>query len=455
LMLLSSTSTDGSFVGQSDKPAADAQLVALVGEIVVLQNPDDGQFLSDGRPRKTSDNTVTPDLGATAFALDVLARARAAGGPVPSNVIDRAAGFLLSKLRRVGDCQRSQIYALAVLAKLDLIGGALLRNTAAACIPSIANDATSKVMLASVYTSFGFAKEAQDLLGATHPEELPSLGDDPAEAARTATLVLENPTGHVDVKKLLARVGLAGTGQFANLATSSWLARAAVAASAILDKGERPFSVSDVAIAPPQLIGRVAADGLTLKRLAASDVPSTGVLITNRGGTELQATLAVDGVPVMADRANSANYAIMVQANGLNIDPDRPLQLRQLDPVYVTVTINQADAYQGHQRLGVVQILPTGFEGIDTSYQAGWSNVIGGAITPTAFSQTDYSEFQEERWIALPSATIGPQHHLLGFSLRPNMQGEFMLPPFVVRDLNNPERIGWTKPVRVTVQPAQ
>jgi uncharacterized protein YfaS (alpha-2-macroglobulin family) len=69
--------------------------------------------------------------------------------------------------------------------------------------------------------------------------------------------------------------------------------------------------------------------------------------------------------------------------------------------------------------------------------------------------EREYAEFQDDRWIALPRPTNRLERHLLAFSVRPTLSGEFVLPPALIRDLNNPQRIAWTEPLRIVVLPAR
>src|SRR5207244_2680332 len=96
--------------------------------------------------------------------------------------------------------------------------------------------------------------------------------------------------------------------------------------------------------------------------------------------------------------------------------------LKQFDVGYFTVEINQKDDYAGAQRLVAIQPLPTGFEGVDRGYRSAWPSVIGNVVNPAAVSENEYSEFQDDRWIALPEIPAGRQHHLLAFSLRPTLR---------------------------------
>jgi hypothetical protein len=138
---------------------------------------------------------------------------------------------------------------------------------------------------------------------------------------------------------------------------------------------------------------------------------------------------------------------------------DRPPEIKQLETAYFTIDINQNDQYAGSQRLAVVQNLPTGFEGYSRAPETSWVNAVGPTGRPEDFSAIPYSEFQDGRWIAILSKrndapSQQPKSYRVGFSVTPLLQGDFLLPSVIVRDLNNPDRISWTKPMRIIVKPA-
>ena len=126
----------------------------------------------------------------------------------------------------------------------------------------------------------------------------------------------------------------------------------------------------------------------------------------------------------------------------------------ELDRVDAGAVAVKHGVSQAH--LAAVQILPAGFEVVDEHYEFAWEKLVGKAVDSSAISLMDYTETQPDRWIGLPRAKPdGKESQLLGFSIRPTLQGDFVLPSLVVRDLHNPARAGWTPSLRASVVPAQ
>jgi uncharacterized protein YfaS (alpha-2-macroglobulin family) len=451
---------DAASAQPADRTAVVERLNRLINDIAALQRSG-GDFDNSAKP---SSDTKTPAAQrgaaspeASAFALDVLTRAKAAGLDVDPALIDRTVGFLLSSLRTITQssepkCSRPDLYALTVLARLNRIGPASFTSIADLCAQAVGDDATKKLLLAAAYGAFGRAEPAQALLAAVRLPALPALAASPAEANRVGALLLESQLAQIDPALVLTKIGFKAPARTENLVTSSWLARAMSAALSILDKRQQPFAPESAAITPADLIGRTTREGIELKRVDYADFPPAGIQIVNRGDAPLQLSYVVEGVPLKVDDAYAAGFNIRL--NRVGVDPGKATALKQFETAYYTVEVNQTDSYAGAQRLAVVQLLPTGFEGVETAYQDGWRNLIGDAINKTALSTQEYAEFQDDRWIALPQPGERRESHLLAFSVRPTFHGEFVLPPLMVRDLNNPQRIAWTKPQTVVVAPA-
>jgi uncharacterized protein YfaS (alpha-2-macroglobulin family) len=338
-----------------------------------------------------------------------------------------------------------------VLVRLNRIGPALFRSLADVCAQFVENDPTRRLLLASAYGAFGRTEEAQNEVTAARLTSLPSLAESPAEAARVGALLIE---GNLAPPALvLAKIGFAGVDRNENVVTSSWMARAASAALTILDRQQPPFSANSVSVTPEGSIAKVNREGMTLRAFDYGNFPPSGIRIANRGNQPLRLSYEIEGVPARLQDSYSAGLDIQLRRVGA--EGAQAAQLKQFETAYYTVEVHQTDSYTGAQRLAVVQLLPAGVEGVETSYQPSWSNFVGAAINKDAVSQEQYSEFQDDRWIVLPEPMSRREQHLLAFSVRPTFVGEFVLPPLLVRDLDNPQRIAWTRPTKITVSPAE
>jgi uncharacterized protein YfaS (alpha-2-macroglobulin family) len=282
---------------------------------------------------------------------------------------------------------------------------------------------------------------------------LPALADSPLEAMRVGALLLESKLAQIDPAVVLTKVSARSSDRTESLVTSSWLARAVNAALTILDRQQRPFTPDSVAVTPADLVARVTREGMELKRIDYADLARSSIQIVNRGEVPLQLSFVTEGVPLKVRDAYAAGLDIRLKRVG--VDPAKSNEFKQFETAYFTVEVNQTDSYSGAQRLAAVQLLPTGFEGVDSSYEETWRNAVGTEINKEALSNLEYAEFQDDRFIALPEPTDRRKHHLMAFSARPTFPGEFVLPALLVRDLNNPQRIAWTKPLKVVVAPAE
>ncbi len=451
LKLSGGAAAPGSTAGAGKSPAAN-----LVDEIVALQQPD-GSFAQSAKSStqllKSEKTEVAFNLGKqidqTAFATDVLVRAKAAKIPVNDSVIDRGFGYLLSELIGSSDCTTSEIYALLVLVKADRISKGSFDRVAELCKSMSKGSAGKTLLLAAAYNAFGQTAPARQLASSIGLKDIATLADDPADSARTAALLLENPIPQLSPTEVLSKAKLSGTAHIDDAGVASWFSRANDAAMALLRSDGRPPAASVIAVSPTTVTTNATADGLTTKRMSLAEFPDSGIQIQNRGDTPLQLNLIFIGAASDAANAQSNGFDVVVRR--VDVAPSQATEFRQFHTAYFTVEINQTDNYSGRQNLASVQLFPTGFEGINATFDPSWLKLIGNVVNANAMSIVDYAEFQDDRWIALPQTKSGPQHHLLAFAMRPNIQGKFTFPPILVRDLNNPSRVGWSKPFQISV----
>lgn len=433
------------------------KLDELVAEMSVLQQPDGG-FISDSRARRKfgSDKHTyfekTPSLGETTFALDVLARAKKAGVTVSTTLLNRAAGFVYSNLPSSfydGGCDRTDAYALSVLARLDRVPPANFRFIADNCSKLLQKDQTAQLMLAAAYNSFGYPTQAETLERAVMANAAPLAGS-PSEGARAVSLYLESQPATNDPRPFLTKVKAESLQQSQSLDVASWFARADSAALSILHKHGTSFDFSKLTTQPVIAFNRMAGDGVAIKAL-----PAGGLSISNHGNAPLEASLVATGIPTSISQANNANFSVHVSLDQSALAPGQVRKVKQFQVQHFVVEINQTGSYNNDQRIVVEQALPTGFEGVDRSFELSWLSEVGNSVDQHAFSALDDAEFRGDKWIALPQMQKGPQHLLLAFSLRPTLAGQFLLPPLVVRDFNNPDRVAWSAPLRLIVEPAK
>jgi uncharacterized protein YfaS (alpha-2-macroglobulin family) len=447
--------------GAAQAPARLQRLQQIIAEIATLQKADGG-FARDATPVRQYSVVDMPfddkqaSVGDTTFALDVLLRANAANMPVEAKLIDQSVGFLLASLNE--ECTRSHIYALAVLAKAGRIGKSTFLRVASKCQEKTIAFA-DKIMLAAAYAQFGLNQDAQALIGGTSlVSEV--IDDNPTEALRSIALLFESPVAPIDPQPLIVKSGIRAESAVHSLATASWGARVLLSASRLGGASRPPSQMMASVVEPGTLVTNRTPTFIDLRPTALRDVTAPGIRVENKEGGPVSVELFVEGVPAVIDRPGGADlFKLSIEINGAPVDSSQPIRLKQFEIAYVKIEANQVAAYGGRQRLALVQRLPSGFEGVDKFFGPGWQNVVGQAISVSALSDLEYSEFAENRWYAIPRITVElekkPQRHMLALSVRPLLGGNFVLPPLLVRDLENPNRSAWTKPVRLEVEHAR
>lgn len=359
-------------IGDNEK----RRLATLIRELSALQGSDGG-FASDGQMTRRFHNPGRPyeiketSVAETAFALDVLSRASASGVSVPPSAIDRGVGFLLSEFQSLLDpqskCTRAHRYALAVMVRMDRIASGSFRTVAATCASDVSQ--IDRLLLASAYNTFGFSTEAKKILADAELDQKPLAGENSAEKAQAIALVLESHV-ELDPNKMIDKIGLK-VGDTYDLATASWVNRANRAAVELLS-GKFLGSPS-ISVTPPQIVKRVLADGVELEPLLRSSIPGGGVRIFNAGPASVVASFLANGVPRQIAATNNSVFNLRVKINGVFLD-DKPITVKQFNKVYVEIELNQRRNDQGTQRLSLVEVLPTGFEGMDKIIEPEWSN---------------------------------------------------------------------------------
>lgn len=451
---------------RSELPAqAQEMLAALMSRIVSLQD-DDGGFLSDAEPveqRRIGEDasSVEPKLAGiadTAFALDLLMRAKRSGASVDERRINLAAGFLLSAINgsspEAERCSHDGFYALALLSGMGRLPIRTLDAFEQACGARMDDDPARRILMASAYHAFGRVEDAEAMLADVEGVSLAALGDHGNTAAvfRSLALLLENAPGGTDLRDLVGNAAMVRASFPADRATLGWLARANAALMEQLAGGaETPFDASTIDCGASAGMPVPFFDGADLPRLDWDELGSEAITCTNRGSAPLHATFLLEGTPAEPGIAQSSGLVADLSIERARRDEAGALVLRQYEPAYIIVGISPSGTIESSERLLAEQILPAGFEVVETSFRAGWKDFIGDRIDEARLSAVDYAEAMADRWIGLPVPRAGP--YLLAFSVRPTLQGRFNLPPLAVRDLANPRRTAWTPPLSVVVMP--
>ncbi len=461
---------------------------ALVRQITSLQSSEGG-FVSDHDhvgADAPADTSSADELGNTAFAVDLLQRARRAGASVDEETISSAVAWLLGEVLSRTEaaqgafgnpppCVRGDLYALIVLSRYSQINSATFGQVVDSCSSFFETDPSSRLLLVAAFSAFGLTEQAHAAMaGLQGTDILAQVESGEAGAViQAAALTVEQGAGDTDPMNVLSEMGLSNSEMPMDLATESWRARfdAAVLAALQNKSPAPPFDSADLDCQPASAIASSFEDGVDLKPLifdAATGAfrdennnalsSATPVTCTNCGDKDLYVSLDVQGTPAKIKGPAEGGFAIDLRMPGSTEDEQGAIVVKQYQPLYFIFDVSPTTAHDSPERLAAVQLLPAGFEVVDRSYNKSWEDVLGSAAAADAMSRIDYVEVQPDRWVGMPAPPESANalaNYRLAFSLRPTFVGTFTLPPLVVRDLNNPRRMSWTGERKIIVEPTK
>ena len=380
--------------------------------------------------------TVTGDADGwlSAYALDVLGRARAAGFTVAEVRYRKGLEALKRSLENTwidGAGSPARAYTLLVLARAKLIDAAPLRHFREAYWDKAPGN-LPRAQLAAAFAALGdgrAAAEAFERMTAARPATS-TLRDDAAVYVLALEGAADRERGTAAERLLRAAAAQRGgvTAQ-----ERAWLL---LAARALLDKsGPVKVVVGDQTIEQPRGV---------IRRLDASALPS----IRNAGG-EVKVAVTVAGAPTDAAPAAGQGFAL---TRRLLDTAGRPAAMDGIvrNRLYVAVLEGEAtDAATAHAML--TDVLPAGFE-VET-VRLSDSGALGGLSWAGGSVGVRHAEVREDRVGAVLDLPADQRRFRLVYLLRAVTPGSFSAPGAVVADLDRAGVVTRLDSTRATVVP--
>jgi len=415
--------------GTADNNSAAAHLERAAERLFALQNQDGGFSLFGG---------AGSDPWLSAYTVDFLGRAKAAGASISDEPMRRALDYLAlhaeppaqpaASTSEAAASGQDALEAVSFAAKVLAANGRLsifqLRYFSDRFGPSI-RTVSASFWIAAAYAALGDKATAlsfftQALSASNLPAAADSFSSDLRDQAMLTALMAES--GVAPQALLQAAAGktaaIAASHRQFSLQEATWIfrAQAALPATSALTK----LKVGDkVEQAGPV---RTVAAGAGIAGLPP---------IKNLAELPVHAAISVVGTPAQTE-AREAGYEAqrwLFDTTGKPIDPSA---IRQNDLIVVVLTGRFTGERDPHP--WVTDPLPAGWKmlaaaPIDPASRFPWLKDLTGAI---------HAESRDGRYIAAPNL-VGERHEFkLAYIARAELRGQFTLPGTIVEDLNQP-----------------
>lgn len=379
----------------------------------------------------------------SAYATDVLLRARKAGAEVPAPVLEQALGWLASEVAQPPtdpDETAAQAYALYVLALAGKAPAGAVRVAAAA----VADEPTplARAQIAAALARLGQADKARAIFAGVlaDPARKPwsaDFGSALRDALAGAVLAAESGTMAPKLADIRARLpGADLSPDTLNTQEQAW----AVAAAAALGANAPPISLE---------VGALEVDGKALAPAPRLALPLPGPLVLHNPGTAaVSGSVAVRGVPLVSPPAARAGMELrraFFTLDGRKLAPDKLTQ----NTAFVMVLEGRATDGQAHQAM-VLAGLPAGWE-IAGQFPGG---KVAGMDWLGSLSAPDRQSAADDRYAAALSLSAEHPDFRLAVVLRAVTPGSFEAPAPVATDMYRPGVFARLDAGRVTVAPA-
>ncbi|GAB0119434.1 alpha-2-macroglobulin family protein [Acidisoma sp. 7E03] len=373
----------------------------------------------------------------TAYATDMLLRARQAGAAVPQPMIDQALGWLTNEVAQPPGGptdSAAQAYALYVLSLAGRAPAGAIRVAAA----SIDDEPTplARAQIAAALARLGQADRARAIFTEVlaEPARKDWYGDYGSSLRdQLATAVLVAESGLMPDRLPAIRAALPGADlDPANLNTQeeAWAGAAAGALQA--QAGAVTLTSGGKTLGP--------APSVTL------DVTQP-VTVGNPGKTAVSGTLAIQGVPATAPPAARANMEVhrhFFAMDGSTVDPDKLPQ----NSTFVMEIDGKATDGQDHHAM-VLAGLPAGWE-IAGHFSSGDVPGMGWLGT---LSETDAEAAADDRYAVALTLPHDQPSFRLAVILRAVTPGTYDYPGILLQDMYRPTIFARQGSVHISVTP--
>jgi hypothetical protein len=379
-----------------------------------------------------------PQEWLTAFALEVLLRARTAGAAVPEGALDaglRHVEELLEQSEEDTPQERAtQAYRLHVLS----LAGRPRLGAARRMLERIAEMPTplARAQVGAAFARAGDRGRAEAAFAAAlaAPQRqwwTVDFGSQVRDQLAVAVLLKESGVLEDRVAPLLAQL----PAQLSAITTSTQEQGWAVAAAGVLSAGRRPV--------------RVSLDGTTLAERPLVTVALTGrATARNLSDAPVPQSVSVTGIPAQALPAGRANMRIARRFLNLDGSPLNLDQLRQ-NASFVLVLEARIEDQEDH-RILLQQGLPAGWEIVGRL----GPGAVPGMPWLEALSETEAQPALDDRFAA--AAVLSPRMPLIRVAARVRAvtAGSFELPGAETVDMYRPAFFARQGAARITILPA-
>lgn len=373
----------------------------------------------------------------TAYATDLLLRARKAGVVVPQPMIDQAMAWLTGEVAQPPGTPAdyaAQAYALYVLSLAGRAPAGAIRVAAA----DIADEPTplARAQIAAALARLGQADHARALFASVlaapaRKNWYGDYGSSLRDQLATATLITESglmPNRLAGIRQALPGPDL--DPDSLNTQEQAWAGAAAAAMEASV--GPVTLTTGGKTLGP--------APSLTLTVAAP-------VIVTNPGKAALPGTLAIQGVPKVAPpaaRTQMEVYRHFFTMDGHTLDPDKLPQ----NSTFIMEIDGRANDGQEHRAM-VLAGLPAGWE-IAGRFPGG---DVPGMNWLGTLSSPDVEAAADDRYAAALTLLSGEPDFRLAVILRAVTPGSYDYPGILVQDMYRPAIFARQGSVRITVTP--
>lgn len=426
----------------ADQASLDRRIAFAIARVLDRQRSDGGFGLW----------TVANDTDAwlSAYALDFLGRARAAGHRVPDFAFRRGLDYLQEVARRHDDTPdrlASVAYALYVLTREGAVDPALLRYVADTYLDKLPTAMAQAQIGAALARRGELDRASAAFARATdhHRVVLASFGDYGTPLRDRAAVITLMAEAGVDAERILAEADRAATAYDSAQALSTqeqvWLLLAAHAM--VAHQGEMSLEIDGVAL-PPR--------GRPFYLRPSPDLLAEDLTVGNLGSVPVRAIQSVTGVPEDPRPAAQAGFALSrgtYAMDGTPIDLD---DLTQNDLVVVVIE-GEATSEVMDQRALVVDLLPAGLEIENANIGAGRGTGelrFLPELTPVAFDAA-----RDDRYIAALDLDKDQRRFAVAYIARAVTPGDFVRPAAYVEDMYKPFLFARTDMDRIEIDPRE
>ncbi len=374
----------------------------------------------------------------TAYATDVLLRARKASAPVPEPMLDHALGWLANEVAAPPSSPQdyaAQAYALYVLALAGKAPAGAIRVAAV----DLASEPTplARAQIAAALVRLGQDDQAraiftQVLADPSRRSWYADYGSALRDQLATAVLVTESVVMPQTLTAI--RAALPGSNLNPDTLTTQEQGWAGAAAGA-MEAGVGPLTL--------------LADGRSLGPAPSITLPLTDqVAVRNPERMAIPGALVVQGVPVTPPPAARSSMTVRRSfhaINGSTIDPDKLPQ----NSTFVMVIEGAATDGQAHHAV-VLAGLPAGWE-IAGRFPAG---KVPGMEWLGELNDTETQAALDDRYAAVVSLSAEQPSFRLAVILRAVTPGSFEYPGIAVADMYRPAVFARQGTVHIAVTPA-